>query len=244
MQTRDPERPTLASNSSIFDEIVRVISDLGILSRSVNQGDTVAGGATVTLVLTGTIGLFAPNKQHLAGLAGPGEVIGLEALAGVRLPLEGRWLTPGRLLKVSAPALLSDDGDDRQLRWLAETSAARQRALARGVACNLGHALIARLANLLSVLTDNGNLTSLPITQQELAQLLGVQRTSICAATEKLKKLGISRVMRGQIAVRDPDRMRAMACGCRSQEAFEGQEHSGWFAPGLRYGEDGKRAPA
>ena len=214
---------------TVFDEMVKAISELGILSRSAIQGEPVAGGKTVTLVLTGSVGLLSPNDT-LASLAGPGDVTGLEAMAGVEPPLAGRWLTAGRMLQVSASALLVENNHVSRLRWLAVTAAARQTALARETACTLGHGVTARLANLLSMLTDNGRLTVVPITQYELAELLGVQRTTICAATEQLKTLGVSKVTRGRVEIRDFAQLRATACGCRSHKSFEGQEHDGWFS--------------
>lgn len=84
------------------------------------------------------------------------------------------------------------------------------------VACNALHPVDARLSrSILEALERSRDNRALPVTQETLAQMLGVQRTTITAAISQLQAAGALRSARGVIEVLEPLALEAAACCCR-----------------------------
>jgi CRP-like cAMP-binding protein len=77
-------------------------------------------------------------------------------------------------------------------------------------ACNALHPLEARLARWLLQALDLIDERELPLTQESLAKMLGVRRTSVTVVASKLQADGLIRYWRGQITVGLED----VACEC------------------------------
>jgi CRP-like cAMP-binding protein len=82
------------------------------------------------------------------------------------------------------------------------------------VACSTLHPVQERLCRWLLQARDNGGSDILPVTQELLADILGVQRTTITMISRMLQSQGIINVRRGRIHVRDVKTLEARACGC------------------------------
>jgi len=81
-------------------------------------------------------------------------------------------------------------------------------------ACNALHPVEARIARWLLQLRDRVADDVLPLTQEALAQLLGVQRTTVTLEMSKLRAAGAIRSdRRGMIEI-DRPRLQASACAC------------------------------
>jgi CRP-like cAMP-binding protein len=84
------------------------------------------------------------------------------------------------------------------------------------VACNALHSVEARLCrSVLEALERSRDGRVLPATQEVLAEMLGVQRTTVTAAVSNLQATGALRAHRGQLEVLDQDRLEQAACCCR-----------------------------
>jgi CRP-like cAMP-binding protein len=84
------------------------------------------------------------------------------------------------------------------------------------VACNALHAVQSRLArSVLEALERSQDGRILPITQEGLAQMLGVQRTTVTAAMAGLQGQGVLRISRGVLEVLDRGALERDACCCR-----------------------------
>jgi len=81
-------------------------------------------------------------------------------------------------------------------------------------ACNALHQVEARLARWLLQTLDRADDASLPLTQDFIAQMLGVRRTTVTAVAGKLQELGLIRYHRGHIVVLDRARLEETACEC------------------------------
>jgi CRP-like cAMP-binding protein len=88
------------------------------------------------------------------------------------------------------------------------------------VACNALHSVENRLARTLLEGCDKSGSRHLPITQEAIAQLLGVQRTTVAAAVSAFQRGGVIRSGRGALEVLDYPRLEAAACSCRESLAF------------------------
>lgn len=217
------------SPMTAFDELVEAASDRGILSRTVAPRDVVLKNGRISLILSGAVALLAPGEDVLVATAGPGDVLGAEALAGLESPLTGLWLTPGRVLDVPAHQLVDEVPPATVLRWLGEAFNMIQAALAREISCRAHHGITPRLADLLSSMSERGRLTVLHVSQAELGRLLAVQRTSVCAGIGELKQHGAARAIRGRTEILDALKLDMTACGCRPFRSIDGRE--AWNAP-------------
>src|SRR3954468_20109427 len=80
--------------------------------------------------------------------------------------------------------------------------------------CNHFHTIETRLCRWLTVMSERSGNKRLSLTQEFLANMLGVQRTSIGLIAHNMQSEGIIRYSRGRLEVIDIDRLRASACEC------------------------------
>jgi len=81
-------------------------------------------------------------------------------------------------------------------------------------ACNRLHDVVARLARWLLMSHDRIGGTTLPLTQDFLAQMLGTRRASVTVAAGTLQKAGMIEYTRGNVRILDRQKLEKTACGC------------------------------
>lgn len=84
----------------------------------------------------------------------------------------------------------------------------------QSVACNASHKVEARLSRWLLRSRDLAGSDTLVLTQEFLAQMLGVRRTSVSLVANQLQQAGLIAYRRGTIQVLDLDGLREAACEC------------------------------
>lgn len=93
-------------------------------------------------------------------------------------------------------------------------------ALHQGAACNARHDIEPRLCRWLLTCEDRIGDPVVPITQELLALMLGVQRTSVTVAAQALQRKGLIQYRRGRVTILDREGMEHTACECyRATEA-------------------------
>ncbi|GIH96641.1 Crp/Fnr family transcriptional regulator [Planobispora siamensis] len=94
--------------------------------------------------------------------------------------------------------------------------------MARNSACNRAHNIRQRCARWLLMTADRVHSDSFDLTQEFLAQMLGVRRASVSEVATALAADGCIRYSRGTIDVTDHERLRGHACSCYAviREAF------------------------
>jgi CRP-like cAMP-binding protein len=92
------------------------------------------------------------------------------------------------------------------------------------VACNGAHSLKQRLARWLLMMRDRSDSDTLPITQDLLADMLGVQRPTITNAVSELEHAGLIERGRRQVTILNRQGLTKASCECyqlvRSRLAF------------------------
>lgn len=86
--------------------------------------------------------------------------------------------------------------------------------LMQSVACNAFHSIEARAARWLLTAQDRVGDERLALTQEALASLLGVQRTTVNAVARQFQEQGFIAYRRGTIEVRDRAGLERQACEC------------------------------
>ena len=82
------------------------------------------------------------------------------------------------------------------------------------VACNGAHSLKQRLARWLLMMRDRSDDDTLPITQNLLAEMLGVQRPTITNAARELERAGLIERGRQQVTIVDRQGLTGASCEC------------------------------
>src|SRR6266852_6238932 len=86
--------------------------------------------------------------------------------------------------------------------------------MAQTAVCNRHHALEQQLCRWLLLSLDRLPSSELVMTQELIANMLGVRREGVTEAAGKLQKLGLIRYSRGRIEVLDLAGVKAHACEC------------------------------
>lgn len=84
----------------------------------------------------------------------------------------------------------------------------------QSVACNALHSVEARFCRWLLTCHDRISTDTVALTQEFLADMLGVQRTTVTAVARSLQEKGVIRYRRGVVAIVDRASLKALSCEC------------------------------
>jgi CRP-like cAMP-binding protein len=93
--------------------------------------------------------------------------------------------------------------------------------MAQLILCNRLHRLDQRAARWLLQVDDRVDEAPFKVTQEFLAQMIGVQRPALSVAMRQFKDAGLVRYARGQISIVDRDGLLARSCSCTNVIASE-----------------------
>ena len=182
----------------------------------------VEAGAPLAHVYLPQSGVISIRVCLSAGQAVSVAMIGHDSVFSASAALEdGMALTDAVVLLPGKAAKLNV----ARLRAIAERSDVFRTLLARheqalcaevqqSAACNASHAVEARLARWLLRTRDLCNSESMPLTQEVLAQMIGVQRNAVSIVANALQKAGIIRYSRGLIEITDAGGLKETCCEC------------------------------
>jgi len=86
--------------------------------------------------------------------------------------------------------------------------------MAQTAVCNRHHSVDQQLCRWLLLALDRVNSNKLVMTQELIANMLGVRREGVTEAAGKLQRAGVIEYRRGRITVLDRKRLEAMSCEC------------------------------
>ncbi len=155
--------------------------------------------------------------------------IGRESAAGLLNGLTGQPASQrmfaqigGSVLKISASVYTDRFEQSPALRRL---SLLHTRAIAiqaeQSVACNLAHSVTSRLARWLLMTQDRVGANAFFITQDYMAMMTGMQRTTVSQAAAVLKSRKIINYSRGALTVVDRAALEHTACECYATVAAQ-----------------------
>ncbi|GGC80552.1 Crp/Fnr family transcriptional regulator [Chelatococcus reniformis] len=208
--------------SEVFDRLA------GQLVRvELRQGEILyEPGDVIDLIYFPSEGIISLITRLSAGadvetaIVGRREALGLPAWWEGRTALQRAVIqVPGYAHCVGAAALRSTIGTDPEANELLVrcTDLALSQAM-QSVACVAQHSAEERLARWLLMCCDRCDTRRFPLTQEFLAAMLCVQRTTVTLAAQALQRAGALRYSRGRLDVVDVDILRRRACGCHEEE--------------------------
>jgi CRP-like cAMP-binding protein len=170
--------------------------------------------------LTGVISLLTVTRD---GSSVELATVGNEGMAGVAVFLGTRVKPVGRAVsQIPGDALVMDP--DRFEAHVAERPKLRELMLiythvllmhvAQGVACNRLHPVEQRCARWLLTTHDRVGSDEIPLTQEFLAQMLGVRRASVTEAAQILQRAGLISYRRGSLRIEDRVGLEEASCEC------------------------------
>ena len=151
-------------------------------------------------------------------------VVGNEGAVGVSLFMGGET-TPSRAVVQSAGSAYRLSGArlkrefDRHgqlLNVLLRYTQSLITQMAQTAVCNRHHALDQQLCRWLLLSLDRLESNELRVTQELIANMIGVRREGVTEAAGRLQKLGVIRYSRGKITVLDRPQLEALSCECYS----------------------------
>ena len=114
----------------------------------------------------------------------------------------------------SAKLRTAAGGHPKLMSLLLRHACAISQQAEQGVACNVLHEADSRLARWILMTQDRTGSASVPLTQEHMAVMTGVQRTTISAVASELRHKGLIRYRRGVLEVVDRSGLEAIACEC------------------------------
>ena len=149
-------------------------------------------------------------------------VIGREGFAGLPALLDQPQMSHsvmmqgiGEGLRIRSSILRDQFVKGGMLQRLVHTFAYLQLVqMTQSVLCNRMHEVDARLARWLLTSADRMESESLNLTQEFLAQMLGVQRSTVTVAAGDLQRAGMIGYSRGKIHILDRAKLFKSACEC------------------------------
>ena len=166
-------------------------------------------------------------------------MVGLPLFLGTdRAPGKAVCQVAGTSLRLPAAAFRTAAADGPLHARLHRYTQALFTQVAQVVACNPVHLIEARCARWLLMTHDRVGTDRFPLTQEFLAQMLGVRRSTVTVAASRLQQAGLIRYRRGILTVVDRARLEAAACECYRVVADEfhrllddGAPGGAWHAP-------------
>jgi CRP-like cAMP-binding protein len=167
--------------------------------------------AVVSLVVT-----LATGEMTEAAMVGKDGAIGMASA------LDGKVGMSRAVVQLSGDAMVCDPAAFKGAAMQSESLIARimrheQTLFAQAqqsTACMAQHEVEARLCRWLSRARDLSGSDQLPFTQEFLAEMLGVQRTSVTAVARTLQQAGVVKYSRGKIEILDIEGLHDCACEC------------------------------
>jgi CRP-like cAMP-binding protein len=149
-------------------------------------------------------------------------MIGREGVVGGLSALDSNISISRAIVQIAGAGSVVDVDHIRQL---AERSAAFRTTLIKheqvllaqsqqSAACNAIHTIEARLSRWLLRCRDLIGSEDLPLTQEFIAQMLGVRRTSVSIVANTLQQAGLIKYKRGHIRVLNLEGLQDSACEC------------------------------
>lgn len=162
-----------------------------------------------------TVGLSEGQMIEVAMLGRDSVVGGGAALADGIAPADAAVLFPGTASALEIPAFRVVAAASARFRSLMIRHEQVLLAHAQqSVLCNTLHPVEARLARWLLRAHDLSDSKSLPLTQETLAQMMGVRRNAISLVANALQRAGVIHYTRGQIEILDLRALETTSCDC------------------------------
>ena len=199
----------------------RLFPHLELISMSLGMV-VYESGATLRHIYFPTDSIISLLYVMQDGASAEIAVVGNEGAVGVSLFMGGAT-TPSRAIVQSAGSAYRLTGaalnrefnrHGEMLHVLLRYTQSLITQMAQTAVCNRHHSLEQQLCRWLLLSLDRLDGTEIKMTQELIANMLGVRREGVTEAAGRLQKLGVIRYSRGKITVLDRPRLESLSCEC------------------------------
>jgi CRP-like cAMP-binding protein len=149
-------------------------------------------------------------------------VVGCEGIVGIAVfmggdstPSQAVVQSAGTAYRMPASQLKREFNNDAAMRMLLlRYTQALITQMAQTAVCNRHHTIDQQLCRWLLLSLDRLPTNELTMTQELIANMLGVRREGVTEAAGKLQDMGAIRYQRGRITVLDRERVQELSCEC------------------------------
>lgn len=143
-------------------------------------------------------------------------MVGLPVFLGaVSSPLQAFAQVPGHALQMSTADFKREIMNGSGLRRILERyTQALFTQISQSVACNRAHSIEQRCARWLLLTADRTKESRFILTQQFLAQMLGVRRASVNEYLQDFQRKGMIEYNQGQMWIKNRRKLEAVSCEC------------------------------
>ena len=152
-----------------------------------------------------------------AGTVGSREVAGINAFMGGAETTQTEYICqlPGKVYKIAAaPLKLEFDRNTEMRDVMLKYTQALIAQISQNVACNRLHNLQQRCSRWLLEVRDRVQSDEFPLTQEFIAQMLGVDRVSVTSSMGLLRDEGVIEYVRGNISITGLEALKEKSCEC------------------------------
>ena len=169
----------------------------------------------ITAVVSLVVGLATGEMTEAA-------MVGKDGAVGIASALDGKVSLSRAIVQLGGDAMVCDPTAFRSAALQSEKLISKimrheQTLFAQAqqsTACMANHEVEARLCRWLLRARDLSGSDHLPFTQEFLAEMLGVRRTSVTSVAHTLQEAGTIKYTRGRIEVLNVEALRDTACEC------------------------------
>jgi CRP-like cAMP-binding protein len=188
----------------------------------VKEAVLIEAGAPLTHVYLPESGIISMMVRLSEGqtielaMIGRDSILGASAAFGNAISLsEAVVLQPGSAAVLDVASFrAATDGSVAFRSLLARHEQALLAEAQQSVACNAAHSVEARLACWLLRARELCDGEALPLTQELLARMMGVQRNAVSIVAHGLQQAGIIGYNRGHMEIYDPEGLEESSCEC------------------------------
>ncbi len=157
----------------------------------------------------------AEGETLEVGVIGNEGIVGISAVLGDTTAFRAIVQIAGRAYKIKRDQLRREFNHQEALhRLLLQFTNAFVVQMAQTAVCNKFHSVEERLCRWLLMARDRSPSDTLPMTQDELARVLGSRRASVSVVASMFQKRGAIRYSRGMIRIVDRKKIEAASCEC------------------------------
>jgi CRP-like cAMP-binding protein len=162
------------------------------------------------------VGFLSSGQPVEVATIGREGFVGLPLFLGAdRTPAETFSQVRGSALRMSAGDFLAEVKRSQALRdVLHRYTQAMFTLVAQGSVCNRAHSVVERCARWLLLTHDRVGTDVFELTQDFLAQMLGVRRATVSEAAGALQRKGAIEYRRGRITIKNRKQLEALSCEC------------------------------
>lgn len=221
-----PDAPTAPEQNYLLAALPehakkRIFPNLKLVE--LNLGDVIyESGQPIEFVYFPTNCIISLLYVMLDGSSAEISVVGNEGMAGIAVFMGGES-TPTRTIvqskglayRMLSPELRAEFNQDPDVRFLLlRYTQALITQMSQTAVCNRHHTIDQQLCRWLLLSLDRLPDNHLTMTQELIANMLGVRREGVTEAASKLQKLNIIEYHRGHITVMDRAGLEALCCEC------------------------------